>query len=931
MRFTNRATVEVEDVDFTNCVVPGNGFGSQGGALHIKDSAPTFKRCNFISSKAGVAGTVYVGGDSQSSPLFEDCLFRDSRCGDGGVGGVTIPETVQGSPTWKNCQFIGSRCPYGGTVDDGNESNNKFIDCYFEDSEAMSGGFYYGFSKGNTSFVNCEFKNSYADNGGIAYMSTNSNSTFVDCTVTNATAMDGGAIVHEDSGASTWIRTTIDKVKASSYGGAATVSYDAKMYMEDVTITDFQAISGGAVWIDGNAEVTVKNLDLKNGYANRGGAFTIFSKPKVTVDDLTTSNVSAENGGGFYLSPAFLDDGEVTITNSKIADCDARKGGGMHVHTNKGKVSVTGTTFEANEAEYGSAIYTEGPITVQNCVFDRNNAKKAYVFSVLEFDPSGTVYVKEPATLTQSPTACDFLTDVLKISSSTFRNNLVEGGGASIFWETARSIWDLCKESDISATLTLSNNTAGGYGNFIATPPQKFTSALQSDVFPNLPFSMKFSLVDSFNQQLGGKHTSLVLILDSDSAGVTFAGKTDPIGIVIDNGGEGVIDEMTATAAPGTALKIDITPQSVLGASSVTTEIKDCPLGQFYNPVLKSCQIGCTDDFWGYTVSECSSKDIKKDVVFHWLQTNPDGTPVGCYGGESLPRPKSIECKYVPEDSSLATAFGVIAGIGIAIHVVTAVFLFLKRGEKVIKAGQLQFNYIIIVGDIICLSYIFIASGEATDDLCMTRPIIVSLGFTMTFVAMALKAWRIDNIFNNAILMKSKPLKEFLMYWLIAVVLDALLFLIYGIVNPIKRQVNFEEETFGPVSHVECVAGSDSFTVMIVAYKVAIAGFGAMYAWKTRNISKQFSEAKPLFLVIYNTMLIGTIGCGLVLSGQLATDAGYIVECLFIFIGTTANIVMLILPRVLKALGIIAKGEADQTILQVRISSPLIPSPEAAL
>ena len=109
-----------------------------------------------------------------------------------------------------------------------------------------------------------------------------------------------------------------------------------------------------------------------------------------------------------------------------------------------------------------------------------------------------------------------------------------------------------------------------------------------------------------------------------------------------------------------------------------------------------------------------------------------------------------------------------------------AFFLFLKRGEKVIKAGQLQFNYIIIVGDIICLSYIFLASGEATDDLCMTRPIIVSLGFTMTFVAMALKAWRIDNIFNNAILMKSKPLKEFLMYWLIAVVLDALLFLIYG-------------------------------------------------------------------------------------------------------------------------------------------------------
>ena len=65
----------------------------------------------------------------------------------------------------------------------------------------------------------------------------------------------------------------------------------------------------------------------------------------------------------------------------------------------------------------------------------------------------------------------------------------------------------------------------------------------------------------------------------------------------------------------------------------------------------------------------------------------------------------------------------------------------------------------------------------------------------------------------------------------------------------------------------------------------------------------------------------GTIGCGLVLSGQLATDAGYIVECLFIFIGTTANIVVLILPRILKALGIIAQGDADQTILQVSLTS----------
>lgn len=919
MRFTNRATVEVEDVDFDTCVVPGNGFGSQGGTLHIKDSAPTFKNCNFYNSKAGVAGTVYVGGDSQSSPYFENCLFKDSRCGDGGVGGVTIPETVQGTPTWKNCSFIGARCPYGGTVDDGNESNNRFIDCYFEDSEAMSGGFYYGFSKGNTSFTNCEFKNSYADNGGIAYMSTNSNSTFVNCRITNATAMDGGAIVHEDSGASTWINTTITSVKASSYGGAVTISYDAKLSMTDVTIKDFQAISGGAIWIDGNAEVNVQNLDLENGYANRGGAITVMSKPKVDIKGLTTKNVSAESGGGFYVTPAFLDGGEVNITNCKIAECDSRKGGGVYVGTKSGKVVIKDTTFEANEAEYGSAIYTEGPIEIDTCTFDKNEAKKRYVFSVLEFDASGTVYVKE-SQVNQNPTSCDFLSDVLKIKSSTFRNNVVAGGGAAVFWETARSIFGLCKQSDISATLTLSNNTASGYGSFIATGPQKFTSQLTSSVFPTVPFSVKFSLVDSFNQQLGGKHTSLVLILDSDSAGVTFAGKTDPVGIVIDNGGEGIIDEMTATAAPGTAFTIKVTPEAILGASEIKTEIKDCPDGQYYNPSLQACQIGCNENFWGYAVKECSSSDIKRDVTFHWLQTNPDGSPVGCYGGSPLPAATSVDCKHVPDDSALATAFSVLASIGIVVHVIMLAIILIKRKEKVVKAGQMHFNFLIIVGDIISLSYIFIASGEASDDLCMTRPIIVSLGFTISFVAMAIKAWRIDGIFNNAILGKSKTVNEYLMYWLFAVLVDALLFMIYGLVNPIEKKVTIDVEPFGPVYHNQCVAGTGDFTVMIVAYKIVLLGLGTMYAWKTRNISKQFSEAKPLFIVIYNTTLIGTIGCGLVLSGQLGTDAGFIVEGLSIFICTTANIVLLILPRILKVLRIVDMGDSDQSILQAAMS-----------
>ena len=916
MKFEARATVAVENVDFIRCQVPGNGFGSKGGTISIMNSSPTFKNCNFIESKSGVAGTIFVGGDSETNPLWENCLFKDGRCGEGGVGGVTIPETVGGSPTWKNCTFTGSRCPYGGTIDDGNESNNRFIDCLFEDSEAMNGGFFYGFAKGNTSFTNCQFRNSFAQNGGIAYMSTTATSTFVNCTVHNATGMDGGAVTTEDNGRSHWIDSTLTDVKSTSHGGVFMCSFNSGISVTNSVIDGFfVSTAGGFGYIDGSCQFNVTDTVIRNGVGSNGGGITVVSNSKVIVTNTTFKNVTGDSGGAFHVYPAHK--GSVDVTKSTFDGCLAKKGGGAYVQSTDTNFKVVDSTFQGNEAEYGSAIYTDGPITIDNVDFIGNKAKKRYAFSLLEFDPSGTIYVRETSKIAQNPTSCDFLSGVLDIKNSKLNDNTVLGAGGAIFWETKREMFGVCDGAKIAtdASLTYSNNTASGYGSFIATGPQKYTSSLVTSVYPGLPFSMKFKLVDSFNQQLGGSHTALILIVDNTATpDVAFSGATDPVGIVIDNGGEGTIEEMLAVGAPGSNFVLDVSPVSVLGKTEVATTIAQCPGGQNYNPSVKLCQPGCDEDYWSYAVGECSDEDITKDIAFFWKRTNPDGTPIGCYGGSPLPGKKSVECKYVPGESGMAVAFSVLAGIGIFVHLVAFATMFLKSDDKAIKAGQPIFNYLVILGDIICLCYVFISSGAPTDELCMSRPIIVSLGFTVSFVAMSIKAYRIDQIFNNNLVAEVKGLSTVVSYWGFAVVIDAVLFLVYGIVSPIEKTATVDIESFGPVSHFECRAGGDTFTVMVVAYKVFLLGIGSMYAWKTRNVSKQFSEAKPLFIVIYNTTLIGTIGCGLILSGQLGTQASMVLQSLAVFICTTANLVILIIPRILKAMGIIGVTEGDKDV-----------------
>ena len=92
--------------------------------------------------------------------------------------------------------------------------------------------------------------------------------------------------------------------------------------------------------------------------------------PDTVIEGLTLRNGEADDrGGGIYVNNS-----SPTIVDCIFADNEATLAGGG-LYSNAGNPTLTGCRFVANRATFGGAIYlNEGTSTVENCVFERNEA-----------------------------------------------------------------------------------------------------------------------------------------------------------------------------------------------------------------------------------------------------------------------------------------------------------------------------------------------------------------------------------------------------------------------------------------------------------------------------------------------------------------------------------------------------------------------------
>ena len=196
----------------------------------------------------------------------------------------------------------------------------------------------------------------------------------------------------------------------------------------DVEINNLSIINSlGTAVLGGNVRIVASTI---SGNRNIGGGGAIIGHGDVTISNSTFSANEATYGGAIYSTNG----GVVTISNSTLSDNTADADGGAISSPSGGTVTISNSTLSNNSSNtHGGAIYSgfDGTVTISNSTVSDNSADSL----------GGAIYVFFGAVTTSNSTLSDNFAgsvggaiygygSVLTATNSTFLNNSALHGGA---------------------------------------------------------------------------------------------------------------------------------------------------------------------------------------------------------------------------------------------------------------------------------------------------------------------------------------------------------------------------------------------------------------------------------------------------------------------------------------------------------------------
>lgn len=298
--------------------------------------------------------------------IIYNCTFTDNYGGFSGGAFLSYGRNV----TMDRCTFIGNIQGYmeGGAID-WSGSGGKIKNCLFignkvnEHGESSVGGAIYCYDD-DCLIDNCTFIGNEATNGGAIFWNKCDRGIIKNCTFINNTA-------RHDGGAFYWMGVDGILSNITMIGNVA--NHD-----------------GGAIyWIANNGTVINSTMENNTAYNNGGAIFWIGNNGTV-IDSSMENNLAHNNAGAIYWAG-----NNETISNINIIDVlngyemgnngtlknltikgnvAYNNGGGIYWKGENGKISMV--DIERNIADfYGSAIYLNNNISIENSVILNNKAR----------------------------------------------------------------------------------------------------------------------------------------------------------------------------------------------------------------------------------------------------------------------------------------------------------------------------------------------------------------------------------------------------------------------------------------------------------------------------------------------------------------------------------------------------------------------------
>ena len=310
---------------------------------------------------------------------------------------------------------------------------------------------------------------------------------------------------------------------------------------------------------------------------------------------------------------------------------------------------------------------------------------------------------------------------------------------------------------------------------------------------------------------------------------------------------------------------------------------KTCPIKQITIPELAnpSCCWRC---------ESCSSNNI---II--------NNTCTMCSQG-SIPDVNLTTCVRLPVvypswTDVPAQVLTALVSLGIISSIGTAIFFFVQRRHRVIKASGRELSVILFIGVVSCYVAVLLHFTKPDNTVCTVRRFADSVSMTMCYAPVLLRTNRIFRIFKAAQKSARRPSfvsplsQTFVALGIIGV--QCLVTMIWVLSKPPKAA-----EYYAYQDHVILECKTDDFSVAInLCFNAILMFVSTVFAFLTRNYPRNFNEAKYIGVTMYLSCSVWIIFLPCYLNAVDSIWKSYFL-CSSLFLIGTITLLGLLVPKI---------------------------------
>mmetsp|Transcript_6169 Transcript_6169/g.9433 ORF Transcript_6169/g.9433 Transcript_6169/m.9433 type:complete len:866 (-) Transcript_6169:196-2793(-) len=227
------------------------------------------------------------------------------------------------------------------------------------------------------------------------------------------------------------------------------------------------------------------------------------------------------------------------------------------------------------------------------------------------------------------------------------------------------------------------------------------------------------------------------------------------------------------------------------------------------------------------------------------------------------------------------------------------VLTILLRNNGIIKAMSINMMQIINFGALLSLIGIILMYPEPTDSLCQASPVLLHIAYVLVYGTLFAKNNRIKHILvDSADFSENRSYSDIVYLKPVAamMIIFTAYILAWYVTDPPKvattgsSTVEFED-------YQVCRSMNSWWFYSINIIEVLFLLVGIAVAWKVRNVTNVFNEAKAIAMSLYATVFVAVVLMGILIPIELNPDEFYAVFSMGLLVTTSTTLGLFYGPR----------------------------------